>query len=87
MPIRGVCHACPQPYLLGVLGPPGQQLKRVRRDGHFKGVMLCCPDHFKSGPIGHLHHLKGMIPDLRHIGAVVHSLKINCQMKFHIFLP
>ena len=73
--------------MLRMPGPPGQQLERVWRNGHFQRVMFRCPDNFKSGLIGHFDHREGVVTYLVHIGIRRHALQIYGELEFHSGTP
>ena len=83
MPIGRNRHGSAQTDPIRVVGPPGEDLERVRRDGHLQGVVFGSPYDVKPAPVGHLNHFQSMAGHLSHILTVVHALQINCQLKLH----
>ena len=83
MPIGRRCHRGAQPNSVGLARPPSKNLKRVGCDCHFQRMMFGRPDDIKTTKFGHLHHLKRVTRHRVHIGAGVHALKIDSELKFH----
>ena len=78
MPVRRHRNRGTQANIIGIAGPPGQNLKRIRRYRHFQCVMLRGPGNIEPGLVGHLHHFQRMPGDVVHILAVVYALEIDC---------
>ena len=83
VPIGRHRHRRAQPDLLRVGAPPGEDLEGVGRDGHLQRVVLRRPGDTETGPVGHLDHLQGVIPDIGHVDAVVAAFQVNGQLEFH----
>ncbi len=65
--------------------PPGQYLKRIGRNGHFKRVMLGRPGNIKATLVGHFHHIEGVTFDGGHADLWREAFHIDGKMKFHRF--
>jgi hypothetical protein len=56
-----------------MLGPPGQDLKRIWGNGHFQRMMLGRPGYFKPALFSHLHHLQCVAGNFSHRHAFIHT--------------
>ncbi len=67
MPVRRHDHRRAEPDAGGMSGPPGQNLERIRRNGHLQRVVLGGPCDREAALLGHLHHLQRMALDIGHV--------------------
>ena len=74
VPIGGIGHTTAQTDAFGVIRPPGHDLKRIGRNGHFKSMVLCCPSNLKASAISHLDHLEHVIAHRTDISLCIHTL-------------
>ena len=77
MPVGRDDHRCAEADTVGVRRPPGQDLKRIGRNRHLKGMVFRGPDNVEPSGIGHLHHLQGMPLDFGHVGIRSDTLHID----------
>ena len=83
MPVGSIGNTRSETNAVSVVGPPGEQLKRVWRNRHFQRMMFSCPGDFKPHAISHLHHFQRMFLHRHHVGGVIHPLQIDRKVEFH----
>ena len=77
MPVGCYDHCCAKTDAVSVRRPPGQNLKGIGRNRHFKGMVFRSPDNVEPSGIGHLHHLQRMPLNIGHIGIRGDTLHID----------
>ena len=77
MPVGRHDHRCAKTDAVGVCGPPGQDLKGIGRNCHFKGMVFRSPDNVEPSGIGHLHHLQRVPLNIGHVGIRGDTLHID----------
>ena len=87
MPVGSICDTGAKTDGLGVVSPPGEQLKRIWCNRHFQGMMFSRPGDFKARAISHLHHFQRVLSHRHHVGGIIHPLQIDRKMEFHDLSP
>ena len=67
----------------GARGEVGEELEGTGRDRHLQGVVLRRPHDLEAGPVGELHHRRGVLQHLHHVGVRAQALHVDDEVELH----
>ena len=83
MPVRRHHHRGAEPDAPSVRGKVGEELEGAGRDRHLQRVVLRRPYDLETGPVGELHHRRGVLQHLHHVGVRTEALHVDDEVELH----